>query len=389
MSAFRVQTPSDDSGASSHDTWSRRALPAAEGAWSETKVGNYDNSPALRMPEVGRGSLCERRDPESALELLGTLWDIAAKVQWDPLQRMNPEVLETVRGSASAFRNRLQEYSTYQAVLGVTSLANIGYRDLDVFRQLHTMLRERTEILPTAAIADVVWSCGTLRIHEPALLNTLKKAGLQKERAARKSERVDPRSAITFKERALLAWGFAAACPESDRDGCVRQFAHPQDLGRAGVYLNHWHLMYQGLVISGMVDAKDQFANLQRIEERVEERHLNNFEASVLSSTMDLLGEDRCSYHIHKSICGVEADLLIESKYGNVIIEADGEAYHRLIGPDGGMLRGKDKAQDAFFEKLGVKAVIHVGSWEWDPVWGEDIIREKIKVAAPFLLNRP
>lgn len=234
-----------------------------------------------------------------------------------------------------------------------------------------------------------MWSCGTLRIHEPALLNTLKKAGLQKERAARKSERVDPRSAITFKERALLAWGFAAACPESDRDGCVRQFANPQDLDRAGVYLNHWHLMYQGLVISGMVDAKDEFANLQRIEERIQKREPNDFEDSVVSSTRNLLREDRCLYHSNKSICGVEVDLLIESEHGSVIIEADGEAYHRLIGPDGGILRGKDRAQDVFFEKLGVKAVIHVGSWEWDSVWGEEIIREKVREKAPFLLDRP
>jgi len=302
---------------------------------------------------------------------------------------MNSEVLAAVGRSASDFKNRLEEYTVYQAALGITSLANIGYRDVDLFRRLNALLRERAELLPAAAIADLVWSCGTLMIREPALLHRLKKAGLQKERMAQLSDRDDPRSAVTFKERALLAWGFAAACSENERAGSVRQFAHPQDLERAGVYLNHWHLMYQGLVISGMVDAKDQFANLQRIEERVEDRQLNNFEAAVLSSTMNLLGDERCAYHIHKSICGVEADLLIESKHGNVIIEADGEAYHRLIGPDGGMLRGKDQAQDVFFEKLGVKAVVHVGSWEWDPVWGEDIIREKIKVTAPFLLNRP
>jgi len=166
MSAFRVQTPSDDSGASSHDTWSHRVLPAAAGAWSDTNVGNYDNSPALRMPEVGRGSPYERRNPESALELLGTLGDIAARVQWDPTQRMNPEVLETVGGLANAFKNRLQEYSTYQAVLGVTSLAHIGYRDLHVFRQLHTMAAQRFYQRPRSLmLCGVVERSGSTSPH--------------------------------------------------------------------------------------------------------------------------------------------------------------------------------------------------------------------------------
>jgi hypothetical protein len=71
------------------------------------------------------------------------------------------------------------------------------------------------------------------------------------------------------------------------------------------------------------------------------------------------------------------------------VIESDGEAFHRLIGPDGGVLQGKDQGQDIFFSKLGIDAVIHVGSWEWDSLWGEEILREKIANAAPFLLNRP
>jgi len=271
----------------------------------------------------------------------------------------------------------------------VTSLANIGYRDLDLFKRLHEHLKGKVSELSAISIADVAWSCGRLVVQDMALLDTLKKMALRKVRTARVSDRENTRGVIPFKERALMSWGFAVACPENKGQEFVKQIAHPLDLERTSVSLNHWHLMYQALVITDILEGKEQFPQLKRIEERTGERVLNQFEMSVMHSAMNLLGEDRCTYHIHERMAGVEADLVIRAPEGAVIIESDGEAFHRLIGPDGGLLQGKDHGQDLFFKKLGVKAVIHVGSKDWQPISGEDILREKILMAAPFLLDRP
>jgi hypothetical protein len=271
----------------------------------------------------------------------------------------------------------------------VTSLANIGYRDLDLFKRLHRHLKGKVSELSSISIADVAWSCGRLVVQDTELLDTLKKMALRKERVARVSDREYTRAAIPFKERALMSWGFAVACPENKGQEFVKQFAHPFDLERTSGSLNDWHLMYQALVITDILEGKEQFPQLKRIEERTDKRALNQFEMSVMNSAMRLLGEDRCTYHIHERMGGVEADLVIRAPEGMVIIESDGEAFHRLIGPDGGLLQGKDHGQDLFFKKLGVKAVIHVGSKDWQPISGEDILREKILMAAPFLLDRP
>ena len=343
----------------------------------------------LSMPDFRRDGIFAQGPKESVARLLGDLWQISLKIHNDPTLRLQTDTLITLRNIAQEFKNDLSTYTPFQAVRGVTSLANIGYRDLDLFKRLHEHLKGKVSELSVISIADVAWSCGRLMVQDMALLDTLKKMALRKVRVARVSDRENTRGVIPFKERALMSWGFAVACPENKGEEFVKQFAHPLDLERSSVSLNHWHLMYQALVMTELLEGKEQFQQLKQIEERTDERPLNQFEMSVLHSAMSLLGEERCTYHIHERIAGVEADLVIRAPEGAVIIESDGEAFHRLIGPDGGVLQGKDKGQDLFFKKLGVKAVIHVGSQEWDPIWGEDILRQKIATAAPFLLNRP
>lgn len=346
-------------------------------------------SPALIMPPIRREVVFGEGPTERNVQMLERLWWIAGRIQETPTLRLQQETLAEVSDLVSAFKSQLASYTPFQAITGLTSLATIGYRDVGLFKQLHDQLKGREVELSPPALADLAWSCGRLAVKDGAILDTVKKMALRKERAARMHEREHPRSVISFKERALIAWGAAVACPEGKRQDFVKQFAHPQDLEGSSVSLNYWHLMYQALVIAGILDDKEQFDQLQQIEDRREERLLNQFEAAVLHSAMSLLGEDRCDYHIHERIGGVEADLVIRTPQGAVVIESDGEAFHRLIGPDGGVLQGKDQGQDIFFSKLGIDAVIHVGSWEWDSLWGEEILREKIENAAPFLLNRP
>ena len=344
---------------------------------------------ALSGPHTRHKQSAAEEYRESSLRLLVDLRNAASDIQRDPKLRLNSDVLAAVSEHATTFKARIKDYSPYHAILGVTSLAMIGYRDEDLFRRIHNRVKAGADTLSGSSIADLVWSCGALMIHEPALLETLKKSALRKERVARMTDLDNPRNVIPFKERALLAWGFAAACPENNRQSYVKQIAHPQDLNREGAHFNHWHLMYQALVIAGLVDSKDSFPQLQSSDQQQDERAPNSFETSVLNSAMTLLGEHRYPYYVREQLGGVETDLMIVTPHGNVVIEADGEAFHRLIGPDGGMLRGKDQAQDRFLTKFGVKGVIHVGSWEWNPLHGEEILRHKINEVAPFLLDRP
>jgi hypothetical protein len=326
------------------------------------------------------------------VQVLEDLWHTATIIQQTPPLRLQKEILTRVSELATRFESQLCAYTPFQAITGATSLANIGYRDLSLFNSLHNHIKGRGLEISVPTLADLAWSCGKLAIQDGALLDTIKKMALSKQRLARMHDRENPRSVISFKERALITWGAAVACSEDKRQDFVKQFVHPQDLEGSSVPLNYWHMMYQSLVIAGILDGSEQFDQLQQLEERRdgnEERLINKFEMAVLHAALNLVGEDRCTYHIHERIAGVEADLLIRAPEGMVVIESDGEAFHRLIGPDGGVLQGKDQGQDIFFRKLGVKAVIHVGSQEWDPLWGEDILREKIQTHAPFLFNRP
>ena len=343
----------------------------------------------LRVPDFRQDGILEKGPKGDAARLLGDLWHISRAIHDDPTLRLHTATLAMLESVTHDFKSELSTYTPLQAVRGVTSLANIGYRDLDLFKRLHEHLRGKVSELSAIAIADVAWSCGRLVVQDMPLLDTLKKMALRKVRTARVSDRENTRGVISFKERALMSWGFAVACQEDKGQDFVKQFAHPMDLERSSGSLNHWHLMYQALVITDILEGKEQFPQLKSIEARTDDRALNHFEMSVLHSAMSLLGEDRCTYHIHERMAGVEADLVIRAPEGSVIIESDGEAFHRLIGPDGGVPQGKDRGQDLFFKKLGVKAVIHVGSKEWDPRWGEDILRQKIATSASFLLDRP
>jgi hypothetical protein len=326
------------------------------------------------------------------VQVLQDLWHAATTIQQTPPLRLQKEMLAWVSQLVTTFKSQLSTYTPFQAITGVTSLANIGYRDLSLFDSLHNHIKGRGLEISVPILADLAWSCGRLAIQDGALLDSIKKMALSKQRAARMRDIDNPRGFISFKERALIAWGGAVACSEDKRQDFVKQFAHPQDLEGTSAALNHWHLMYQSLVIAGILDGSEQFEQLQQLEERRdgdEERLINKFEMSVLNAALNLIGEDRCTYHVHERVAGVEADLLIRAPEGMVVIESDGQAFHRLIGPDGDIPQGKDQGQDIFFRKLGVKAVIHVGSQEWNPLWGEDILREKIEHHAPFLLNRP
>lgn len=357
----------------------RCAEPRAEGCDGSLKMPAAHSDPFFVGVKIG---------------VLQDLWNTANLVHETPMLRLDSEMIAHVSTLATIFKHQLVNYSPYQAVAGVTSLANIGYRDLSLFHSLHDHIKGRGVEMSVPTLVDLAWSCGKLAIRDGALFDTIKKMALSKQRAAYMHHPENPRSAMSSKDRALIAWGGAVGCPEDKRQNFVKQFVHPQDLEDSSVPLNHWHLMYQSLVISGLLDGSESFDQLQllqeRSDERYEERIVNKFEGAVLNATLNVIGQPKdLSYHVHERIAGVEADLVIRAPEGMVVIESDGEAFHRLIGPDGGMLQGKDQGQDIFFSRLGVKAVIHIGSHEWDSTWGEDILREKIKAHAPFLLNRP
>lgn len=82
--------------------------------------------------------------------------------------------------------------------------------------------------------------------------------------------------------------------------------------------------------------------------------HEVQFEAQLSS----MLGVPRERIYRRVVVAGFETDWIVDYGHCRLIVELDGAA-HFLIGPDGGMLQGRDAFQDMTFKRLGYE-VAHV-----------------------------
>jgi hypothetical protein len=88
----------------------------------------------------------------------------------------------------------------------------------------------------------------------------------------------------------------------------------------------------------------------------------SSFERDVERSIRDILRGKEYSLTHQEIISGIPTDIVVEISGRKIVIECDGDRYHRLWGPSAGLdvPTGKDFLQDKVFLKSGISKVFHV-----------------------------
>ena len=221
-----------------------------------------------------------------------------------------------------------------------------GYRDERLFNQLAAKVAFLMPVFSTNQLAEVAMGFGRLAIPNTEIMKRLANEIMSDAR----------RKGLSSKAVVKLAWAIAACDedPGAVRDYMVQHAERFKSLSPA--YSNQ--SIQALLAIDAACDHAGLLASL-RSASVIAKGRSGGFEHAVV----DLLVKE-CGVRIEnikrsRLIAGIESDLLVRVGGRNVIIECDGDAYHRTWGPDGGTVPGKDLVQDRARQRLGY-TIVHV-----------------------------
>ena len=252
------------------------------------------------------------------------------------LNYTNDATLHAVR---DGILERLPELNAWQLGEVVWGFASHRWRDVELFGRVARRVCEEGAATVQRIGPKIAWSFAHVNIQDRELFTLL-------------SENVRQGESKSLEDsQASLAW--AMAVHNAD---LVPKVCRAEELERQ---LDDvvWLQMYQALLVSGQVSAgqwTSKAAGLMRSESG-----RSIFESDVVAEIQKVLYVQGRHIQERRLICGIETDLVISTSGRPIVVECDGDRYHRTRGPDGGTPMGADILQDRIFILSGYE-VCHI-----------------------------
>lgn len=221
-----------------------------------------------------------------------------------------------------------------------------GYRDERLFNQLAGKVSFLMPVFSTNQLAEVAMGFGRLAISNTAIMKRVASEILSDARS----------KGLSSKAVVKLAWAIAA-CDEDP--GAVRDYMVQHAYRFTSLSPGSNNQYVQALLALDAACDHAEIVARARTPSIMAKGHRGRFESAV----MDLLVKE-CGVRVEDIkrsavIAGIESDFLVTAGGRRLLIECDGDTYHRTWGPDGGTVLGKDLVQDRARERLGY-TIIHV-----------------------------
>lgn len=250
------------------------------------------------------------------------------------------------RAGAVDVVQRTDQYKLRELSSVAWACATIKYRDVELFSAIaEQMVRGRPgQPLNRQDLSNTAWAFATLNVQHEDLLQYITR--LARDESA--ELQLEPR------DRANIAWSLAILNPS-----LVRHVCSAQDL--AGFpYPPQWRQVYHALLVAGLISPQESHPRLEAAMSFHDEHPPQSFERMLyadLQTELDLSSEE---LELQVWVAGCECDIRI----GKVLIECDGDQFHRSWGPDGDVALGPDVIQDEIASQFGYR-VVHVRDSEY------------------------
>jgi len=268
----------------------------------------------------------------------------------------------------------------------VWSLARVEFRHERFLTQLALRCREkidsdtgeRAPSFRAEELSSLAWSFGALRFRDDALLDAIAKQTIATIRnfdnqglaniawAMTSLSRRDDALAnaicsevsrrgqtFSLRERSALAWAFSLYHPEQ-----VAAIYPSAYLSREQEP-HHWIQGYIALLVAGEINPHECAPFAAKLSKVNNHPPTNDFERAVGDILQTIFPSPEFTVTPHQIVATIATDFVITGRNKRLIIECDGEFYHRLAGPNGGAPKGADLIQDKLFKRLGYE-VFHL-----------------------------
>jgi very-short-patch-repair endonuclease len=239
------------------------------------------------------------------------------------------------------------------------SFAVLSVRDDSLFTEIAYQVATDVDRYTPKALAQTAWAFATIGFENPVLFEAVA------DRASRLT------SDFSKRNLANTAWAFAFGAPTRINDVVCRntlnRFQKPLE----------WLQVYQALVVAGDIGPSEHFNTLDYMNEEHRVGQLNHFERRFLAWFRETFSAKRWHLDSQSVIAGIAVDFTVSSGNKRLVIECDGDAYHRSRGPDGGKPLGKDVIQDRILTRFGYD-VLHVRYYQFQDAGGRNALQAKI-----------
>lgn len=222
-----------------------------------------------------------------------------------------------------------------------SGFADMGIRHVELFNKLASAALSKMDEFTPKELSFIASAFATVGIEHHHLFKRIaetvtKKLGLFAE-----------------KEIAHIATALAFGYPVGITDILSRQTW--QLMTEPG----SWLMAYRALIVADEVAPAETVQPPGGFKQQRPSQFSRAFEGRVREWLQNDLFIQEDDFAESDSIAGLSPDIVIDKNGRRVIIECDGERYHRTSGPDGGTLLGKDIVQDRIFHKFGY-SVVHI-----------------------------
>jgi hypothetical protein len=271
----------------------------------------------------------------------------------------NPEVLRTVIRVSSS---ELPSYKMEEMSKILWGLARLRYRDVSFFNAVagEAVSRLRSpDAGQRCSLQDVcmlAWSFATLNVPSDELCQEIA------DFAGRNGK------SWSLRDRIQLGWCFAILKPD-----LVGRVITERSLGLIREE-DEWRQAYHSLLGGGLVSCKEKFGMLDHLRSRLSENISSRFEQEIFEELVGRLGLPDHLIERNVLVAGVPVDMVI----GRLIVECDGDKWHRSEGPDGDALLGRDALQDRLFRAAGYE-IIHLRNEQYHSVQRAQVLRNLVE----------
>lgn len=267
-----------------------------------------------------------------------------SKVAWSyaNLSVRDDMLLKELRNAIVA---RIDEVPVMEIPTIAWSFSTHRWRDIELFGTFSSVVQSRLPSIDSRKLSTLAWAFANVGIEDRKLSEAIAAAILSRK---------------TYEPmiNARLAWAFASTFPDLAASLCS-----VDDLDRVKAP-REWHQLYQALLLTGQLPAHHAPARLRSLKQMDGPGRSGSFESDVVQALIEECGVSRRDIISQRHVAGIQTDIIIPTASKAVIIECDGDAFHRTAGPDGGTPIGRDIIQDRIFEKCGYD-VLHVLSSEF------------------------
>jgi very-short-patch-repair endonuclease len=286
------------------------------------------------------------------------------------------------------------------------AFASAGILHDELFGALARQAIEKAPEFTSQGIANTAWAYATLRIRDEELFNTLGHHSSKKlDNLYNGGAEIKPQelaniawafavldvghtelfcscadlatrsnSTINLSDRSLLAWSTTLHFPE-----LVPAFIDPSVLAHGDLDDVSWLQCYQALLATGLIEPSQTFSRYESIVRSFRTETLNSFERQVEKALRGQFQDGQYTLQFGHIVAGIATDFLLEYSGRRIIIECDGDKFHRSTGPNGGIPLGNDRLQDSLLTLHGYE-VVHIRDSEVISPNIQSILRSKLRL---------